>query len=186
VGVRLGRGAQYKTQSSTLVRAGGQHWQYALLGARIICDAEVEIDYADLLERCPDGHLSDTVQPQSGDANSEPPFAWRIAAEVPARPSTSAPTSGSVSTSACQRRHYRRGIDCRRGPSSPLTSRLTALSPVTLHASSDTWTSEIQPWFADFRGKIIVLLFWYPLAGVTYQFLHYHPGCVGSAMTRIH
>jgi len=77
------------------------------------------------------------------------------------------------------RRHYRRGIDCRRGPSSPLTSRLTAL--VTLHASSDTWTSRNQPWFA-ISGKDHCLrdLFWYPLAGVTYQFLHYLIG-LGSA-----
>ena len=36
------------------------------------------------------------------------------------------------------------------------------------------------------RGKIIVfgILFWYPLAGVTYQFLHYLSGCAGSATTR--
>jgi len=42
----------------------------------------------DLLERCPDGHLSDTVQPQSGDANSSAchRVTRRIAAEVPARP----------------------------------------------------------------------------------------------------
>src|SRR5207248_4665009 len=59
---------------------------------------------------------------------------------------------------------------------SPRTCRPTRSWPATRPASCGRWgrgvsmIAETPP-----RGKVIVfgILFWYPLAGVTYQFLHY-------------
>src|SRR5580692_2125356 len=56
-------------------------------------------------------------------------------------------------------------------------SRLTRSWPATRRGSSGTWTGEMSRMHGKrpTKGKVIVfgILFWYPLAGVTYQFLHY-------------
>src|SRR5690349_11263678 len=54
--------------------------------------------------------------------------------------------------------------------------RPTRWLPATRPASSAVWTRRQATMVLDRpKGKILVfgILFWYPLAGVTYQFLHY-------------
>ena len=58
---------------------------------------------------------------------------------------------------------------CRRTPSSPATRRAS----IRRLDRTRRWRMAAEP--GSRKGKIIVfgILFWYPLAGVTYQFLHY-------------